>query len=298
MDTLTVEKNGQRDAGDRMKMSEAIGHKKKGAKSKKSLNERRHQIIRGVSLTLFFGIWQLVCMANGDGELFNPKFLPSPVDVLQVAYQYILDGTLIEHLWASIYRVLAGFLIGVVVALVLGILITKYRVIDSIISPILNLVGPIPVYAFLPIFIIWFGIGEPSKISLITYATFMPLLTYTVDGIKNVNPIWIRSAKSLGASEGQVFIHIVLKAALPNIFVGMKVSLALTFSALVVAEMMGVDKGLGFMIINARNWFKTGDIFLAIALIGILYSLFLGVIVKIERWLFRWKKDGLNSAIE
>ncbi|RDU24134.1 ABC transporter permease [Anaerosacchariphilus polymeriproducens] len=258
----------------------------------------RHQVIRIVSLIVFFLGWQFICMINETQELFNPKFLPAPTQVIEVAVKYIMDGTLLVHIGASVYRVLAGFFAGVVVALVLGILITKSKMFDNTISPLLNLIGPIPVYAFLPIFIIWFGIGESSKVGLIAYATFMPLLTYTIDGIRNVNPIWIRSAMSLGASERQVFIKIVLPAALPNMFTGMKVSLALTFSALVVAEMMGADKGLGFMIINARNWFKTGDIFLAIALIGILYSLFLSAIIRIEKIIFKWKKDGLDGAIE
>lgn len=258
----------------------------------------RNQVIRIVSLIMFFLVWQFVCMVNETKGLFNPKFLPAPTQVIDVAIQYIIDGTLIVHIWASVYRVLAGFFVGVIVALVLGILITRSKLFDNIFSPVLNLVGPIPVYAFLPIFIIWFGIGESSKIGLIAYATFMPLLAYTIDGIRNVNPIWIRSAMSLGASERQVFLRIVIPAALPNIFTGMKVSLALTFSALVVAEMMGADKGLGFMIINARNWFKTGDIFLAIALIGILYSLFLSAIIRIEKIIFKWKKDGLDGAIE
>lgn len=258
----------------------------------------RHQVIRIVSLIMFFLLWQIVCMINETKELFNPKFLPAPTQVIEVAYQYIMDGTLIVHIWASVYRVLLGFFVGVFVALALGIFITKSKMFDNIMSPILNLIGPIPVYAFLPVFIIWFGIGESSKVGLIAYATFMPLLTYTIDGIRNVNPIWIRSAMSLGASERQVFVKIVMPAALPNIFTGMKVSLALTFSALVVAEMMGANTGLGFMIINARNWFKTGDIFLAIALIGILYSLFLSAIIRIEKIVFKWKKDGLDGAIE
>lgn len=263
-----------------------------------SKEDSKYRYLRIVSLSLFFIIWQIICQINIENGLFNPKFLPSPIDVVITAVKYIQDGTLIVHIWASVYRVLVGFMLGVILAIVLGIIITRSKTMDNIISPILNLVGPIPVYAFLPIFIIWFGIGESSKISLITYATFMPILTYTIDGIRNVNPIWIRSAKSLGATERQVFIHVVLKAALPNVFVGMKVSLALTFSALVVAEMMGANSGLGFMIINARNWFKTGDIFLAIALIGILYSVFLAMIVKLETIIFKWRKDGFNDAIE
>lgn len=265
---------------------------------KNNVEIQRDKMVRRVSVVCFFVIWQFICIINAQQQLFNPVFLPSPIDVFQTAKQYILDGSLITHLWVSIVRVTLGFLLGTVVALVLGILISKSRFIDNLISPVLNLIGPVPVYAFLPIFIIWFGIGEPSKISLIAYATFMPLLTYTIDGIKNVNPVWIRCAKSLGGTETQIFLKVVLRSALPNIFVGMKVSLALTFSALVVAEMMGASKGLGFIIINARNWFKMGDMFLAIALIGILYSLFHSGLTKIENKLFKWRRDGLNEAVE
>lgn len=260
--------------------------------------DRRNKLIRALSLVCFFLIWQGFCMLNAQQEFFNPTFLPSPVQVLQTGYAYILDGTLWTHIWSSLYRTLFGFGLGVVVALVLGILTTSVPLLDNIISPILNMIGPIPVFAFLPMFIIWFGIGEESKIVLIAYATFMPLMTYTIDGIKNTSPVLIRSAKSLGANQVQIFTKVILKSALPNIFVGMKVSLALTFSSLVVAEMMGASKGLGFMITNARNWFKLDDMFLAAALIGVEYTIFYGVLTAIERILFKWKRSGIASAVE
>ena len=120
--------------------------------------------------------------------------------VIETAYNYILDGTLIGHIGMSFYRMIVGFVIGVIIAVVLGILIATKRDIDNIVSPILNLVGPIPVFAFLPMFLIWFGIGESSKIALIAYATFVPLITYVIDGIKNTDPVLIRSARSLGAT--------------------------------------------------------------------------------------------------
>lgn len=266
---------------------------------RKPLDEKvKKRVIQVLSIFNFFFVWQVICLINEQEDIFNPKFLPSPVQVIVVAIKYMMDGSLFEHLWASLVRVALGFLLGVFIALVLGVLITKYSMIDNIVSPILNLIGPIPVYAFLPIFIIWFGIGESSKVILIAYATFIPLMTYAIDGMRNVNPVWIRCAMSLGASEKQIFTNIIIKSALPNVFVGMKVSLGLTFSALVVAEMMGANSGLGFMIINARNWFKTGDIFLAIVLIGVLYSVFHGGLSLIERKLFKWKKNGINDAVD
>uniref|UniRef100_UPI00242A8EE7 ABC transporter permease n=2 Tax=Megamonas TaxID=158846 RepID=UPI00242A8EE7 len=153
-------------------------------------------------------------------------------------------------------------------------------------------------FAFLPMFLIWFGIGESSKIALIAYATFVPLITYVIDGIKNTDPVLIRSARSLGATPFQVFTKVIFKSAMPHIFAGMKISLALTFSALVVAEMMGASEGLGYIIVNAKNWFKMADMFLAATLIGLEYTIFYGILTLIEKRLFRWKKVGMSKAVE
>lgn len=250
------------------------------------------------SLLFFFGLWQLISYLNGLNEWFNPVFLPSPAMVVETAYDYIVDGTLIGHIGMSFYRMIVGFVIGVVIAVVLGILIATKRDFDNIFSPILNLVGPIPVFAFLPMFLIWFGIGESSKIALIAYATFVPLITYVIDGIKNTDPVLIRSARSLGATPFQVFTKVIFKSALPHIFAGMKISLALTFSALVVAEMMGASEGLGYIIVNAKNWFKMADMFLAATLIGLEYTIFYAILTLIEKRLFRWKKVGMSKAVE
>lgn len=250
------------------------------------------------SLLFFFGLWQLISYLNGLNEWFNPVFLPSPAMVIETAYDYIIDGTLIGHIGMSFYRMIVGFVIGVAIAVVLGILIATKRDFDNIFSPILNLVGPIPVFAFLPMFLIWFGIGESSKIALIAYATFVPLITYVIDGIKNTDPVLIRSARSLGATPFQVFTKVIFKSALPHIFAGMKISLALTFSALVVAEMMGASEGLGYIIVNAKNWFKMADMFLAATLIGLEYTIFYAILTLIEKRLFRWKKVGMSKAVE
>jgi sulfonate transport system permease protein len=259
---------------------------------------KKSKIISVFSLLMFFIVWQIVCVQNQEMEYFNPKFLPSPTQIIITLKKYIVDGSLFVHISASMVRVGAGFLLGLTVAIVLGIIISQSKVCDLILTPILNFIGPIPVYAFLPIFIIWFGIGENSKILLIAFATFLPVLTYTLDGIRNVNPVLLRAAMSLGANQKQIFRKVIFKSALPNVFAGMKVSLGLTFGALVVAEMMGANKGLGYIIINAKQWFKMSDMFMAITLIGLLYSLFLFIIGLIEKRVFKWRMNGVQSAIE
>lgn len=269
--------------------------------SRKTMLERRakrDKWFKAAALIGFFLIWQYISMQNAAYQWFNPVFLPSPTMILQTGFAYIEQGILFKHIGISFFRMISGFAIGTVIAIAGGVLITHFKWVDNILTPIINLFGPIPVLAFLPMFLIWFGIGENSKITLITYTTFIAMLPYIIEGIKNTDPLLIRSAISLGATKRQVFTKIIFNSALPNIFSGMKASLGLAFSSLVVAEMMGASSGLGFIIVDAKNWFKMSDMFLAAILIGIEYTLFYCILTAIEKVLFRWKTDGVNSAVE
>lgn len=259
---------------------------------------RADKFYKALALFYFFCIWELISYLNAQNGWFNPVFLPSPVTVVETGWAYLMDGTLVLHIGMSFYRMITGFLIGVVAALVVGIMIAMSRSWDNILSPIINMVGPIPVFAFLPMFLIWFGIGEASKITLIAYATFIPMLIYIIGGIRETDPLLIRSAKSLGATESQIFTKVILNSAMPKIFEGMKMSLALTFSALVVAEMMGATTGLGYIIVNAKNWFKMADMFLAATLIGLEYTIFYAFLSLLEKKIFAWKNVGNSSAVE
>ncbi|MDF2567357.1 MAG: putative transporter permease protein [Oscillospiraceae bacterium] len=250
------------------------------------------------SLIGFFAVWQFISYLNVSNNWFNPVFLPSPSMIIETGYTYIVRGTLVTHLTDSFVRMFSGFAIGVLVSVIIGMLITSWKWFDNMVMPVINLIGPIPVLAFLPMFLIWFGIGEGSKIALIAYATFIPMLGYVVEGIRNTDPYLIRSAISLGATKFQVFRKITFNSALPNIFVGMKASLAFTFSALVVAEMMGASTGLGFIIVDSKNWFKMSDMFMAATLIGLEYTIFHGILTLIENVILKWKREGVSSAVE
>lgn len=254
--------------------------------------------IRWVTLLVLFGLWQALSVYNQAHRMFNPVFLPSPTLVLQAGSDLLRTGELQRHVVASALRVLVGFGLGTLIAVTLGVLVTRSKVFENILEPILNLIGPIPPFAFLPMFIIWLGIGENSKTTLIVYATSLPILAYTIDGMRNVNPLLIRSAMSLGASEFEVFRRVIIPSALPNILVGMRISLALSFSALVVAESVGADAGLGYLIVDSRNYFKMPNMLLAAALIGIEYTIFERVLRLVEGRLFRWRLGGLEHALE
>lgn len=259
---------------------------------------RRFDTTRWLTLAGFFVTWQLASMYNSVHHLFNPVFLPSPTMVIGAGRDLVLAGQLHLHIVQSAFRLLVGFGLGTIGGVLLGILIARSRRLETVANPLVNLIGPIPPFALLPMFIIWFGVGEMPKLLFIAYATFLPILASTVEGVKSVNPLVIRSAFSLGAAEAQVFRRVILKSALPNILVAMRVSLALSFSALVVAEMIGADAGLGYLIIDSRNFFRMANMFLAASLIGLEYTLFSLILEKLEVRLFRWRKGGLAHAVE
>ncbi|MGG1314448.1 MULTISPECIES: ABC transporter permease [Cohnella] len=251
-----------------------------------------------VPIAVFLLVWEIVSTLNESYEYFNPIFLPAPSDVVKEMWYLGQTGLITESIAASTVRILLGFLIGLVSAIAVGVLMNKYARVEYWLSPILNLLGPIPALALLPIFIIWFGIGEVPKVLLIAWTTFVPVLTNTLDGLKSVNPTLIRSALSLGAKERHIFFKVVFPSAIPSIFVGAQVSLGLGFSSLIVSEMMGAKSGLGYIIVDARNYFKMSNMFVAIVLIGLEFSLFSYLLKLLERRLVNWRQNGVRNAVE
>lgn len=247
---------------------------------------------------LFFALWELFTRLNESVKFFNPNFLPAPTVLLSEGWELAKTGIITDSIISSTIRILLGFAIGSAAAVALGIVMSKFKAVERWFSPILNLVGPIPALALLPLFIIWFGIGEFPKVLLIAWTTFIPVLVYTLDGFKSVPSTLIRSALSLGATERQVFTRVMLPSAIPNFLVGAQVSLGLSFSALIVSEMMGAKDGLGYIIVDARNYFKITNMFVAIILIGLEYSLFSYLLKLSERRITAWRKGGLRDAIE
>lgn len=247
---------------------------------------------------LFFVFWELFSRVNETAKFFNPNFLPAPTALLSEGWELAKTGIITDSLISSTIRIALGFVIGSAAAVGLGVIMSKFKTVERWFSPILNLVGPIPTLALLPLFIIWFGIGEFPKVLLIAWTTFIPVLVYTLDGFKSVPSTLIRSALSLGATERQVFMRVMLPSAIPNFLVGAQVSLGLSFSALIVSEMMGAKSGLGYIIVDARNYFKISNMFIAIILIGLEYSLFSYLLKLVEKRVMVWRKGGLRDAIE
>jgi ABC-type nitrate/sulfonate/bicarbonate transport system permease component len=273
--------------------------KKKTTFSTEKKNQRKQdQYLKVASLIGFFIAWEILGWLNLNTDVVTIKYLPVPSGIFRSFFILWQDGTLLPHLTVSLQRVASGFIFGVLISIIIGSVIASSRLSDNVLSPIITLLGPIPVMAFLPMFILWFGMSESSRIALIVYATVMGMVSYVIQGIRDTDSTLIRSAMSLGANKLQVFWYVKFQSALPNIFEGIKGALGTTFGALTVAEMLGATKGLGFLIVFQKNWFKINEMVMTAILIGLLFTFFSGGIVLIERGIISWKYKAIGHAVE
>jgi len=215
--------------------------------------------------------WILVILIWSIAAAFSdPQFLPSPLVVWQGAVDLSKDGSLFTYMGASFLRVIIGWTLGNLIAIPIGLLIGRFTGLRVLLDPIINFVRFIPPLAFITLFMLWFGIGEQSKIFLIMYATFFIVIINTITGVLFVEEDKIRSARSMGASEVQIMFHVIIPASLPYIFTGAKLAMGSSFMAIVGAEMVAANEGIGYMIWNARLYFKTDWIFVGLVILGLM----------------------------
>jgi ABC-type nitrate/sulfonate/bicarbonate transport system permease component len=254
---------------------------------------RRHSVRlleRTMALLGFFVFWQLIAMSG----IFTPVLLPSPVAVLQAGWEMLISGSLLPHIAASMVRVCYGFLLATAIAVPLGIATGWNARTGNFIEPIVELFRPIPVLAILPLAILWFGIGEASKVFLITYGAFFPIFINTIAGVRFVDPIYVQAAESLGATRMQIFRRVVLMAAMPDIAVGLRLGLGFAFLTLVAAEMIASTRGIGYLIVDTQLTFQTDRTVVAMLMFGFLGFFMSTLLLIMERRLLRWKR-GLAS---
>ena len=226
------------------------------------------------TISLFAVLWYI---ATNYGWI-KPIFLPSPQATYLQFYEYLTgianDKPLWEHFAASMLRVFSAFALGCVTAIPIGIAMGMSRVWKGIFDPPIELLRPLPPLAYLPLIIIWFGIGEVPKVLLIFLSCFAPLAMAARSGMRSASQEQMNAAYSMGASYGQVIRHVVLPAAMPEILVGMRVSIGFGWSTLVAAEMVAANVGLGQMVLNASNFLRTDIVVMGIIVIGSMAYLF------------------------
>jgi ABC-type nitrate/sulfonate/bicarbonate transport system permease component len=241
------------------------------------------------AITAFLAFWSLLSGAVVVLKLFNPIFLPGPWLVLGNVLDMAVRGSLWIHLAATLERVALGFGAGAALGVGLGLAAGHLTPIRHIVEPLVELLRPIPPLAMLPMFIVWVGIGEISKVGFITYATFFPIFLTTITGVRQIDPLLLRAAQSLGARGVGLFTRVILPAALPDILTGLRLGVALAFFVIVISEFIGAEHGLGYLINDGRNFFLVPQMLGAAVVLGLLGYAGNGLVRLLERRLTRWQ---------
>lgn len=242
-----------------------------------------------ISILIFLCIWHLSVTLTDLGRL-----MPSPVLVLRAFFKGFVDPigtwTMPWHIFWSLMRVVPFYFVGSVVGIALGVSMGWYKIIEAVFRPLFEIIRPIPPIAWIPISIIWFGIGEGSKWFLIFLASFLTITMNAYAGAKNVDKTIIGCAKMLGANEWQIFKTIVLPSAVPYIFAGMQVALASSWATVVAAEMIRSSEGVGWIIIRGSEMNNTVQTLVGIVAIGIIGFTMASVMRGVEEKLCSWNR--------
>ena len=242
-----------------------------------------------IAVVGFLVLWSAVSTAVILLKLFNPIFLPGPWVVAGALVTLAVKGQLWGHIAATLERVAIGFSTGAVLAIGLGLPSGYFRAVRNIVEPVVELLRPIPPLAMLPLFLVWVGIGETSKVGFITYATFFPMFLTTVHAVGQMDPLLVRAAQSLGARPSQLFFRVILPAALPDMLTGLRLGIALSFFVIVISEFIGAEQGLGFLINDGRSFFLVPQMLGAAVLLG-LFGYAGNALVRLAEWrLLRWQ---------
>ena len=244
---------------------------------------------RLAALMVFLLLWSV---AGGLVQLtrpFNPLFLPAPWVVVGALTELATKGQLWPHVVATLERVAIGFATAAALAVALGLLAGQLRPVRNIVEPVVELLRPIPPLAVLPMFIVWVGIGEASKVGFITYATFFPMFVTTVHGVAQLDARLLRAAQSLGAGPAALFFRVILPAALPDVLTGLRLGVALAFFVIVISEFVGAERGLGYLINDGRNFFLVPQMLGAAVMLGLLGYAGNGAVRLLERRVLRWQ---------
>jgi ABC-type nitrate/sulfonate/bicarbonate transport system permease component len=212
-----------------------------------------------------FVLWHMASI-----HLVSSVLFPPPATVFRKAVILVRNGVLLEHLWASVQRILVGFIAGSLLGIPIGLAMGSFRPVRQVLEPYTEFLRFIPSVAMITVAVIWFGIGEASKIFLIIYTTIFIVILNTAAGVSAIANNKIRAAQALGATRGQIFFHVALPATVPYILTGMRLAMANSFTTIVAAELIAANEGLGKMLWDGRMFMLVDDIFVSLVSLGLL----------------------------
>lgn len=214
-----------------------------------------------------------------------------PYDPAQQSYlAWALSGELPRDAASSLLRVLGGFGLGAGLALPLGLVMGASPLVYELLNPVLQILRPIPPIAYIPLAILWFGLGNPPALFLISLGAFFPVLMNTIAGVRSVDALYVRAARNLGASQWTLFRRVMVPAAMPYILTGIRVGIGVAFIVVIVAEMVAVNAGLGYRILEAREYFWSDKIIAGMISIGLAGLGIDAAMSRLNAWLLRWHR--------
>ncbi|MCF8255866.1 MAG: ABC transporter permease [Bacteroidia bacterium] len=242
--------------------------------------------ITGIAILLLF--WQIGCTIGW----INSKILPDPITVFNALWKLIISGSIITDTLVSLWRVLIGYLIAVLFGISLGYSMAINKNTKDVLSPIIEILRPIPPVAFIPLSILWFGIGNGPAYFLVAFGAFFPIFTNTFQGIASVDKIHLNAANCLGASKKQMVLDVQFPAAMPFITIGLKTGVGVAWFCVIAAELVGAQSGLGYMIQLNRLTLQSEKVIAGMIMIGIVGFLMSRLMLFIQRKLTPWTKNA------
>ncbi len=250
--------------------------------------QRRRSIIRGVIAVAALAAFYEGVAYSG---LFPRVLLPTIQTIARTLYGMLADGSMFEHAGATLFRVLFGFSLAMTVGVPLGILMARFKPVENFFLPLVSALMPIPSFALVPMFMLWFGIGNTTTVLVVFYGATFPILFNTWSGVRSVNPLWLRAAGAMGADEHKLFWKVIIPGASPFIITGMRQGFLRAWIAVVGAEMIAAsDWGLGWVIFDAEQFLQADIMMASIVVIGIIGFVFERVVfgsierATVQRW--------------
>ncbi len=242
---------------------------------------------RSAAIILLAAVWETLPRLG----VVDSTFLPPLSEVLAAWWDLVKSGELWEHTQASLTRSLVGFALAIGIAIPLGLLIGWYKPVANLLTPLLEIFRNTAALAILPVFVLILGLGETSKIAIILYACAWPILLNTVSGVRTVDPLLIKSARSLGLGSLRLFQKVILPAAVPTIFTGIRLAGAYSILILIAAEMVGAKAGLGYLINYAQYNFAVPDMYAGIITISGIGLIVNQLLILTERHFSTWRTN-------
>lgn len=243
-------------------------------------------MISSLSVLSVLALWYF----STERGWISPVFLPKPGRVVSEGLANLANGQLLKDIWMSTQRVVLGFALAGAVAIPLGIIMAVWAPAKAAVDPFVSLLRPLPSITWIPLTMLWLGIGEGQKIAIVFMGSWIYILLYTIESTKRVDPLLIRAARNLGAGDLHVMLHVILPGALPGIIAGLKVTLAISWSCVLSAEMIAAQNGLGALIWQGKDWGNLALVLVGMLCISIVVLLADKVANVLERLLLPWER--------